>query len=345
MIVRILSAFVIASLIGPTTATAQQLVNRSVSVGGVNRTYVVYLPANFTPAENMPVMFFFHGGGGTANSGIGECDFRSLADAERFLAVYPQAINSTSGTNSWDCLGDYHGGIDEMGFVSAMIDALSATYNADTQRVYAGGYSLGGSLVYDVAAYLPDRVAAIAPSAANMWEWTLSDVNWTTPVAGVHFLGTADFYAPYGGNAYSISTAAQNDHFVSLNGAEASPTVENLGGNLTRYTWAPGPGCHGYQHYRRQNGDHDPPSAYPDGPGKIWDFVSRYSLDGLIDCGTPPPPPTCEGDLDGDGLRDVNDVLKLLASFSLDDGGDVNGDGVTSVADLLLLLAVYGQDC
>ncbi len=336
------SSYVAALAVAATasSATAQQLINKNINVDGVNRSYLVYIPVEFNAAENMPAMFFFHGGGGTAYQGINECDFRSLADSERFMVVYPQAINSTSGTNSWDCLGDYHGGIDEMGFMSAMINAMSADYNIDTQRVYAGGYSLGGSIVYDMAGYLPDQVAAIAPVAANMWEWTLSDVNWSTPIACVHLLGTNDFYAPYNGNAYSIATSAQNNHFVTLNGAQTTPISEYLGGNITRYTWLPGEECHGHQHYVRQGGGHDAPSDYPQGPEWIWDYVSQYSLEGVIECLG-----DCPGDLNKDGIRDVNDILALISSFGNGDGGDVDGDGDTDVSDILELLGLFGQDC
>ena len=139
-----LAALAACALLAP-SASAQQLLNRSINVGGVTRSFLVYLPTSFSTAENMPAMFFFHGGGGTANAGLFECDFRSLANANRFIAVYPQAINSTSGSNSWDCLGDYHGGIDEVGFMSAMIDAVVADYNVDSRRVYAGAPSAGAS--------------------------------------------------------------------------------------------------------------------------------------------------------------------------------------------------------
>ena len=283
---KILFALIIA-LAWTSPVTAQQLLNKTVNVNGVTREYLVYLPVNFDAAEYMPAMFFFHGGGGTANGAIFECDFRPLADADRFIAVYPQATDSSSGPNCWDCLGDYHGGVDEVGFMSAMIDAMAADYNIDTQRVYAGGYSLGGSIVYDFAAYLPDRVAVIAPVAANMWEWTLSDVNWSTSVACVHLLGTNDFYAPYNGNQYSISTSVQNAHFVGLNGAQTTPTTENLGGNITRYTWDAGEGCHGHQHIVRQGGGHDAPSGYPQGAEWIWEYASQYNIDGLISCAGP----------------------------------------------------------
>ncbi len=138
---KILFALVVA-LAWTSPVTARQLLNKTVNVNGVTREYLVYLPVNFDAAEHMPAMFFFHGGGGTANGALFECDFRPLADDDRFIAVYPQAIDSSSGPNCWDCLGDYHGGVDEVGFMSAMIDAMAADYNIDTQRVYAGGYSM-----------------------------------------------------------------------------------------------------------------------------------------------------------------------------------------------------------
>tara|TARA_X000001036_G_scaffold85136_1_gene77244 strand:+ start:54 stop:1082 length:1029 start_codon:yes stop_codon:yes gene_type:complete len=322
-----------------TSAQAQQLVNKNINVDGVNRSYLVYLPVKYNPAEYMPAMFFFHGGGGTANGGIFECDFRGLADSDRFIAVYPQAIDSTSGPNSWDCLGDYHGGVDEVGFMSAMIDAMATEYNIDTQRVYAGGYSLGGSIVYDFAAYLPDRVAVIAPVAANMWEWTLSDVNWSTPIACVHLLGTNDFYAPYNGNAYSISTNTQNNHFISLNGAQTTPISENLGGNITRYTWPESEGCHSHQHYVRQGGGHDPPSSYSQGPQWIWDYASQYSLDGIIECVS-----NCAGDFNGDGYVDVSDLLAIIDQWGLtDSSADLNFDGIVDVSDLLIVIGNWGE--
>jgi hypothetical protein len=55
--------------------------------------------------------------------------------------------------------------------------------------------------------------------------------------------------------------------------------------------------------------------------------------------------PPCEGDLNGDGQRDLADLGILLASFEVDDGGDINGDGVTDLADLGALLAVFDVPC
>ena len=43
---------------------AQQQFTRAITVDGLNREYLIYLPTNFQESENMPVMMWHHGGGG-----------------------------------------------------------------------------------------------------------------------------------------------------------------------------------------------------------------------------------------------------------------------------------------
>jgi len=91
--------------------------------------------------------------------------------------------------------------------------------------------------------------------------------------------------------------------------------------------------------------------------------VYRFLADAfvLIDGGVPPSafaaavfsldiditPPAVVGDLNGDGVVDVSDLLILLAAWgpcsrSGDCPADLNGDGTVNVSDLLLLLANWG---
>lgn len=320
-----------------TTAIGQQQFYDTVNVDGVTREFLVYLPTNFDPAENMPLMMHFHGGGGSPQGALQwEIDYRPLADTNRFIAVYPAALVDGTGCACWNNEGKYSNGIDELGFASEMIDAIVANYNVDPNRIYASGFSLGGSLMWDYACFLGDKVAAVGVIAANMWEWTQSDCSDALPTGVCHILGTNDFYAPYNGNQYSISVAQQNAHWVSMNGSEATPTQEDIGGNVTRYIWPAGEACHGHEHFRRQGGGHDVPSFAGQ---RIWDFVSQYHLDGLIECID-----NCPADLNGDGSINVNDVLDLIGAWGTPNG-DIDGNGETDVNDMLLLLALYGQDC
>ena len=52
----------------------------------------------------------------------------------------------------------------------------------------------------------------------------------------------------------------------------------------------------------------------------------------------------CDGDFNGDGVRDGADLGALLAAWGTS-GADLNGDGLTDGADLGALLAVFGTAC
>lgn len=56
---------------------------------------------------------------------------------------------------------------------------------------------------------------------------------------------------------------------------------------------------------------------------------------------------TCWGDFNGDGERNITDMLILLSNFGClqDCIADMNGDDIVSTDDLLLFLGVFGQPC
>ena len=56
----------------------------------------------------------------------------------------------------------------------------------------------------------------------------------------------------------------------------------------------------------------------------------------------------CPGDLDGDNIVGVSDILQLLGSFGCDGScgpPDVNADGSVNVTDVLFLLGLFGSSC
>ncbi|MCH2153220.1 MAG: hypothetical protein MK089_07765 [Phycisphaerales bacterium] len=56
------------------------------------------------------------------------------------------------------------------------------------------------------------------------------------------------------------------------------------------------------------------------------------------------PDEPCPGDLTGDGVVNVNDVLAVISEWGTANG-DVDGDGATTVNDILLILSVFGESC
>ena len=70
-------------------ANGQQQSFQNLTVNGEARRYLLYLPSNFDPAENLPVMMWFHAGGGNIDGALfEEADFRPLANTERFIGRY-----------------------------------------------------------------------------------------------------------------------------------------------------------------------------------------------------------------------------------------------------------------
>jgi hypothetical protein len=58
----------------------------------------------------------------------------------------------------------------------------------------------------------------------------------------------------------------------------------------------------------------------------------------------------CPGDLDRDGLSNLNDLTVLLAHFGETDDatradGDLDADGDVDLGDLDVLLSAFGSDC
>ena len=130
-----------ALLLLNTTADGQQQSFQNLTVDGDARRYLLYLPTNFDPAENLPVMMWFHAGGGNANGALFEADFRPLANTERFIAVYTEAIPDVlEACYCWgyDLGGETNGNYEkDLAYTSAVIDDLVDSYNADARRIYA----------------------------------------------------------------------------------------------------------------------------------------------------------------------------------------------------------------
>ena len=293
--------FSLTALVGLETSFGQsgQLLQKSINVNGVARDYLVYLPASFDGTVSLPVMISYHGGSGSAQQWINYVDFRPLAEANNFIAVYPNGLPDPGfpqGGRIWNSVGPYDNGNDDIGFTSAMIDKLYNDYAIDQSRVYACGYSNGGNICWELAAFLSDKVAAIGPVAGSMWTWTetLATPTRSVPIISIH--GTLDFYNPWdGGPPYSLGLVGANEYWAGNNNANLSPTITpipntnaNDGSTVEKYVWGGGNDCVALEHYKVIGGGHD----WPGKPGAnrdinatelIWEFCSQYSLNGK-DC-------------------------------------------------------------
>jgi polyhydroxybutyrate depolymerase len=84
--------------------------------------------------------------------------------------------------------------VDDVGFITAMIEQISAGLPIDKSRVYAAGFSNGGIMSYTLACDT-GIFAAIGPDSATM----LDACTAPHPTSVIHIHGTADKVVPYNG--------------------------------------------------------------------------------------------------------------------------------------------------
>ncbi|MEM9189462.1 MAG: hypothetical protein AAGF12_09820 [Myxococcota bacterium] len=180
-----------------------------------DRPYSAYRPTNLDLSTPSAVVIVLHGGSGNSNAGIstscpgGNLDdpacWHQVAEVENFLVLFPngtssaampnqRAWNSGGGANGYQCVGGApcRAGVDDVGYVGAVLDDVSTWANVDPGAVFATGLSNGAALSHRLACEASDRIAAIAPvGGANQFAAVEAcEPSQTTAILHIH--GTAD---------------------------------------------------------------------------------------------------------------------------------------------------------
>ncbi|MBK9457533.1 MAG: hypothetical protein IPO24_19130 [Bacteroidetes bacterium] len=127
------------------------------------------------------------------------------------------------GIRYWNIFGAPGTGVDDVAFLSALIDSLDAEYNIDLNRVYSTGMSNGGFMSHALACELSNRIAAIASVTGSIDKdrMPFCDPQHNTPVMQIH--GTADETVPYDGNFEFLPVDSVVSYWVKQNHCDATP--------------------------------------------------------------------------------------------------------------------------
>ena len=214
-------------------------VNRTLTHDGLQRSYLLYVPASANRSQPLPLVLVFHGGTGNAQSAERMSGFDRVADQNGFVVVYP---NGTSRVSD-DILLTWNGGtccgyaqeknVDDTGFVRAILADLQPLVNIDAKRIYAAGMSNGGILSQRLACEAADLFAAIAPVAGTL---NFPSCSPAQPVSVIEFHGTDDRHLPYDGGVGPESLAGVDfasvkdsiDFWLNFDGCPAAPQTETF---------------------------------------------------------------------------------------------------------------------
>lgn len=276
-----------------TLGYGQNYISKTMQHDGLTREYSVYIPASYEGASSFPLLFNFHGGNDVIENWQTLADMRPIADTANFILVYPQARPDPSDGNSLNWLPKTQGTFDDVSFTSALIDKLASDYQIDQTRIYACGYSLGGEFSYELACKLNSKIAAIGVVARTMQADPNSYCSPIHSTGVLTILGTDDPISPYngliwGGIEYYISAAATHSYWANHNNCHPTASMITVSPNVERYTWSTESGCAYVEELKVIGGGHDWPGSFGnmtiDANEEIWQFVSRYDINGLLDC-------------------------------------------------------------
>jgi polyhydroxybutyrate depolymerase len=191
-----------ASCIG--RAASAKVLEKSIRVGGIERSFLLYTPEGYSGSASVPLVIVLHGAQGSGRQISEFTGFNGFADKKTFIVLYPDAFGGFWNDGRTDEYSpSFTAKIDDVGFISSLIDEMHSHYNIDQGRVYAAGFSNGGMMVFRLGIAIPERLAAVASVAGALPKMLAS----ATPAAAVPVLiinGTADRTVPWrGGRLYS----------------------------------------------------------------------------------------------------------------------------------------------
>lgn len=275
---------------------AQTTVVDSIFTGGIYRTYRLYVPAIYNGSSARPLILNMHGYTSNATAQQAYSNFMPIADTANFLMVYPQGT-TYNGQPFWNA-GISPTLVDDISFLSNLIDSLSLQYNINANRIYATGMSNGGFMSHTLACELSNRIAAIASVTGSIFTTQFGgNCHPTRPIPVMQISGTADGTVPYAGNTTMQPIDSVVKYWVTYNNCNTSPSFSNVpntnttdGCTAEHYRYLNGNSGSSVELYKIIGGGHTwPGSPYTTGvtnrdmnaSKEIWRFFNKYSLNTL----------------------------------------------------------------
>ena len=170
--------FLLLMIAGVTSVKAD-----NITVNGTSRSYNVIVPSNL--GEGRPLLIFCHGYNQDANW-MQNSEFKNdqvsmeaVCDTAKFVCVFPNGID-----RAWDTGGDR-----DINFIKAIIEKMVTQHKIDRNRVYLGGFSMGGMLTYNAINKMSDQIAAFVSCSGPA---VVTPKAGLRPIPLLHIQGTAD---------------------------------------------------------------------------------------------------------------------------------------------------------
>ncbi|MCU0474144.1 MAG: alpha/beta hydrolase-fold protein [Bacteroidales bacterium] len=207
----------------------------------LERTFHIHIPSSYDKSIQVPLVIALHGRGGNGESMVlvTRKGFDKLAEKDGFIVAYPDGIelNWNDGRIDQEANDRAHReNIDDVGFISALIDTLMKDYRIDPRRIYVTGISNGAIMSYRLACELSHKITAIAPVDGNIPQPLFPDCMPSNPVSVLAINNVNDPLVPFeGGEIYGhfhsvklgkvLSAGESIEFWIKRNKCATTPVV------------------------------------------------------------------------------------------------------------------------
>ena len=213
----------------PPLSEPNDLSTQCIEFEGVDRCWTLLVPATVSTEQPVPLVLDLHGYGHTSASQMNISSFASLAVEEQLIVAYPQGYDSFWGLGFDGIEND----LDDVGFLSAVIESVTEAYPVDEARIHMSGWSNGCKMTQRFAVETQGVVASIGCMSGYLM--TEAPSTYIAPVPFMEVHGVLDTTVSYADNTamtvyYFQNTvgfnkgAMQNlEYWADLNGCSGAP--------------------------------------------------------------------------------------------------------------------------
>lgn len=198
--IRCLALIAALCMAGPPALSA--LESYRTEVAGISRTYHVYRPSGDTPPP-YPLVMLLHGGGRGSGERIARQTGLAAFVADRgALVLMPDGLDGNWNDGRDAALvrkRERYRDVDDVLFLSVMIDRMIAEFGVDPGRVLVTGASNGGMMSMRLGCDIPEKLSMIAPVIANLPRNIEARCTGGPPLPALMIFGDADPLMPFEG--------------------------------------------------------------------------------------------------------------------------------------------------
>ncbi|EKD26694.1 MAG: phospholipase/carboxylesterase [uncultured bacterium] len=184
------------------------------SYDNYERLYSIYVPEKCFKIKKNALVIALHGGGGSikkwpvyTNNG-----FEHLAQNSPFILVYPEALEGNwNDERNIERYFSQKNKINDLGFLSSLIDYLIDNYPVDRNKVFVLGVSNGGLMAHYLALKHSDKIAAIAAVIASIPVNLKTILRPVNPISVLMINGTDDPLVLWNGGTIKLGKKACGD--------------------------------------------------------------------------------------------------------------------------------------